>query len=461
MVTRRQFITRGVTFVGASLVAPRLAFSNRSIVQAKTAIPANRILLVVELEGGNDGLNTVIPYTQSRYRSYRPGLALSEGQYLEITDDLALHGRMTALKDLYDAGRVAVVQGVGYPNPDRSHFRSTEIWQTAEPNSVIQTGWLGRYLDLASTSDDGHIEAIAVTAFTPAALGAADATVAAIPSLGEYQLQSDGWYPNDQANRTRAFLGLHDDVRGDEAVLDFIGGVSLAAYDSSVVFLESAGNYQPAVAYPDDPYGFGANLETIAQMIDAEVGTNVFYTGFGSFDTHAQQAGQHAALLGALSDGLSAFYQDMVAHGRGDDVLVMTFSEFGRRVDQNSSEGTDHGAAAPLFVLGNSVKGGIYGDHPSLTELGDGDLIHTVDFRSVYSSVLRTWLEADPRTVLGGDYEELGFLNAPAARKAPQRAKNVPRTVQPVELPRSMADLERMLGDTFRPAVPNAVVPLK
>ncbi len=453
--TRRQFIKRGVTFVGAGLAAPRFLLGPGAV-RAQAPGLADRILVIVELEGGNDGLNTVVPYANSLYRSYRPGLALRAGEYIELNDSLGLHGSMGALKALYDQNRVAIVQGVGYPNPNRSHFRSTEIWQTANPDAIVHTGWLGRYLDATIESADSDLEGISVTTFTPAALGAAKATSAAIESLDSYGLNPDTNYPGDEANKLAAFAGLYDDLRGGSgSTLDFLANVGLTAFTSSKTLRDAAGGYEPAVAYPQDPYGLGANLQLIAQMISADIGTNVYYTSLGSFDTHANQRGVHAALLGALSEGLAAFYQDLTAHGRGDDLLVMTFSEFGRRVDENSSDGTDHGAAAPLFVLGNSVAGGIYGDHPSLSNLGDGDLIHEIDFRAVYTTVLRHWLEADAATILGDTFEDVGFLQTPAARKAAPRRPVAAKAAPPERsLPTTMAELDRSLGNTLRPAQP-------
>jgi uncharacterized protein (DUF1501 family) len=435
--TRRQFIKRGITFVGAGLAAPRLLF-NPGTVWAKTGSLGDRIFVLVELNGGNDGLNTVVPYTQSQYYSYRPALALRDGQFIPITDSLGLHGEMSALKDLYDQGRVAIVQGVGYPNPDRSHFRSTEIWQTAVPEVYEPTGWLGRYLDEALQTADGDLEGISVGYSAPQAFNTVNAPTASVASLDAYSFDMDPAHPEDTQNKIRAFTGLNDDLRGDGSTLDFLARTGLIAYDSAQVLASAASTYVPAIPYPagqQDPYGFGASLELVAKMIGAGLGTNVYYVSLGSFDTHAQQAGQHAALLRSLSNGLSAFYQDMVAHGLGDDVLVMTYSEFGRRVDQNSSAGTDHGAAAPLFVLGNAVQGGIFGDHPSLTQLGDGDLIHTVDFRSVYSTVLRGWFDVDPQPLLGGSYEDLGFMipanKRPAAKSLPAPAARAPVDTRP------------------------------
>jgi uncharacterized protein (DUF1501 family) len=450
--TRRQFIKRGITFVGAGLAAPRLLLGPNGAATRAQAAAAGRILVIVELEGGNDGLNTVVPYTNSLYYNYRPGLALREGQYVEITDSLGLHGRMGRLKELYDANRVAIVQGVGYPNPDRSHFRSTEIWQTAQPDTVGTTGWLGRYLDATRGEADSELEAISLGYFTPMTLKATEATPAAVASVEDYAFQPDPYHPEDEANKRAAFLGLNDDLRGGGSALDFIATTGLTAFSSSETIRDATTSYDPAAEYPADVYGFGDSLMLVAQMIDAGLGTNIFYTSLGSFDTHANQREMHAYLLETLSNGLYAFYQDLVAHGHADDVLVVTFSEFGRRVDENSSDGTDHGAAAPLFALGNAVQGGIYGDHPSLTRLGDGDLIHGIDFRSVYATVLKHWLDADPEAILGGRFEDIGFVSAPpAARSARERA---PKRAAEPRGPATVAEMERRARDAFRVPVP-------
>lgn len=408
--SRRQFITRGVTFVGAGLAAPRFLLGRGSGIARAAGRGNGKILVVVEMNGGNDGLNTVVPFTDPRYSQYRRSLALAPGSLVPLTDSLGLHPSLASLKGLYDQNRVAIVQGVGYPSPNLSHFRSTEIWQTAEPDAIASTGWLGRYLDTIAIPGSTMLDAINIGFETPAVLATAtSAGVASIDSFASYTIAGDGAQPQDDANKFATFAGLYDDVRGDESTLDFIANTGLAAYESSGVISQVADDYVPAVAYPEDP--FSQSLLKIAQLIGANLGTDIYVTGLGSFDTHANQAGDHARLLQWLSDGLAAFHQDVVAHGRGDDVLVMTFSEFGRRVNENESLGTDHGTAAPLFVLGNAVSGGIYGDHPSLVNLDDNyDLIHEIDFRSVYATVLRHWLQVEPESILGSAFEDIGFL---------------------------------------------------
>jgi uncharacterized protein (DUF1501 family) len=403
---RRAFIRRGVTYVGAGLVAPRLLMGpSRGAARAGTR--GARLTVIVELNGGNDGLNTIVPYTESRYYSVRPRLALAESELLLINDELGMHPNLGGLKSLYDAGRLAILQGVGYPNSDRSHFRSTEIWQTAIPDSVATTGWFGRYLDLVANPSD--LDAVALGYETPATLFSDASSVASIGSVDAYELQADGYHPEDEQNKRDAFAGMYEDARNAGQTLGFVGNVGAVAYSSSQVIKQSVENYEPAVPYAEDP--FSQDLLLVAQIIGAGLGTTVYYTSLGSFDTHANQVSDHATLLRWLSDGLSAFHQDMSAHGLGDDLLIMTFSEFGRRVEENSSLGTDHGAAAPLFVLGNAVRGGLYGDHPSLTDLDEGgDLKHGIDFRAVYATVLDNWLGVDSQAVLGGNFEDLGFL---------------------------------------------------
>jgi len=409
--TRRQFIRRGVTFVGAGLIAPRILLgSSSSIVRAAT--PGRKLLVIVEMAGGNDGLNTVVPYADQRYYSLRPRIGVPRNTVLELNETVGLHPNLGGLKTLYDQNRLAIVQGVGYPNPDLSHFRSTEIWQTAAPDTISSTGWLGRYLDESSagTPQGMQLDAISIGYETPVTLSTAVSTgVASIESFENYAIGTDPVHPEDVAARNTAFGGLYDDVRDGRTTLDFIANTGLAASSSSATVSQAATNYVPGATYAADP--FSQSLLKIAQLSATDLGTDIYYTSFGSFDTHANQKPDHQRLLTYLSDGLSAFYQDMVAHGRGDDLLVMTFSEFGRRVNDNESFGTDHGTAAPLFVLGNAVRGGIFGDHPSLTDLDDNyNLIHEIDFRAVYATVLRHWMDTDPEPVLGGSFEDLGFL---------------------------------------------------
>jgi uncharacterized protein (DUF1501 family) len=407
--TRREFIKRGVTFVGAGLVAPRLLLGEGSGV-ARAQSGSNRIFVLVELNGGNDGLNTVVPYADSRYYSVRPRLAIPRATVLPIDDRIGLHPSLAPLERLYREQRVAIVQGVGYPRPDLSHFRSTEIWQTAVPEKIEQTGWIGRYLDSISAPGSGQLDAISTGYELPATLSTGTAVgVAAIESFDNYVVRGDEQHPEDDANKRRALEGLYDDARGSGTALDFVASTGLLAYSSSEAVLAAASGYTPAVAYQPDP--FSQNMLKIAQLLDAGLGTDVYYTSFGSFDTHANQLTDHANLLRWLGDGLESFYRDLAAHGRADDVVVMTFSEFGRRVNQNQSAGTDHGTAGPMFVVGNAVRGGVYGDHPSLTELDDNDdLVYAIDFRAVYATVLRGWLQTDPEPILGGHFEDLGIF---------------------------------------------------
>lgn len=408
--TRRQFITRGVTFVGAGLAAPRFLLGQGPGVARAAGRGGSRILVIIEMNGGNDGLNTVVPFTDPKYAEYRRSLALPAQTLLPVSETLGLHPSLAGLKSLFDENRLAIVQGVGYPQPNLSHFRSTEIWQTAVPDAIASTGWLGRYLDGIAVPGSTALDAIAIGFETPALLTTAvSAGVASIDSFESYAIAGDGAQPQDDANKFAAFAAMYDDVRGDAATLDFIANTGLAAYESSGVINQVADGYTPAVPYADDP--FSQSMLKIAQLIGSDLGTDIYVAGLGSFDTHANQAADHARLLRWLSDGLTSFARDIDAHGRADDVLVMTFSEFGRRVNENESSGTDHGTAAPLFVLGAGVRGGIYGDHPSLVNLDDNDdLIHGIDFRAVYRTVLEHWLQADPEAILGGTFEDVGFL---------------------------------------------------
>lgn len=435
--TRRDFIKRGVTFVGAGLVAPRVLLGPAEAF-ARTASDG-RILVIVELNGGNDGLNTVVPFTQSAYYTARPRIAYREDQVLQFAEDLGFHPALGGFKSLYDAGKLAVVQGVGYPNSDRSHFRSTEIWQTSRPETVAPTGWIGRYLDSQATAADSTLEAVNIGFQVPATLVGQTPLTASVASVDAYEFQANPRYPQDEQNARAVFSGIYDDARGTGTTVDFLAQTGLTAYESAQVLAGSAAGYRPDAVYPGDP--FSQSLLLIAQIVNAGLGTNVFYTSLGSFDTHANQANQHATLLRWLGDGLAAFHQDLSAKGLGDDLLVMTFSEFGRRVAENGSLGTDHGAAAPLFVIGDTVRGGVYGDHPSLSELEQGDLAHGIDFRAVYGTVLRHWLDvSDHSPILGGTFEDIGFL-APASAKRTS-ARKAPRRTQDALAPSSLAELE-------------------
>ena len=373
------------------------------------------VLVVIQLSGGNDGLNTVIPYGDDAYRRGRPSLGMGGDRVRKIDDYVGFHPAMEGFSKLLEAGRLGVVQGVGYPNPDRSHFSSMDIWHTARPGlhsgrgegdgpGHRVTGWIGRCLDVhapaARDGTAGDTPALHLgTGRLPLALVGHELRVSSVAALEGFKLD-DGGDPRLRDAMGRAAAAPRD---GGDDLVAFLQRGTLSAMDSSRRVQESLGRYTTDVKYPET--GLAVRLRTVAQLIDAGLGTRIYYLDLDGFDTHANQAAAHAALLAELSGAVSAFVDDLHQHGHGKRVLTMSFSEFGRRVKENASQGTDHGAAAPLFLAGGRVKAGLIGDHPSLTDLDDGDLKHTTDFRSVYAAVLDQWLGVPSEPVLGGTFE--------------------------------------------------------
>jgi len=380
------------------------------------------ILVVVQMAGGNDGLNTVIPFSNDAYYAARPRLAVPASSLLKLDDHTGLHPSLAGLKSLYDDGLAAIVQGVGYPNPNRSHFRSTDIWQTAtDADKVSHHGWIGKYFDACCAGEDptvgvaiGKQEPLAFAAATPKGIafnqpnqfryqvaGSAD------PQGVEDSFRDMGEQNNDE-NMSGASIGTLAGAQasGDEA--DFLRKTALDAQMSSDKVREVTAKFQVSKPFPKSQLGNG--LELVARLIAGSMPTRVYYVSQGGYDTHSNQKGTHERLLKDLDGALSAFLAEMKSMGTLDRVVVMTFSEFGRRVAENASGGTDHGAAAPLFVLGGNVRAGLHGSHPSLTQLERGDLIHTTDFRSVYATLLEDWLKAPSTKILQKQFSKLPLL---------------------------------------------------
>jgi uncharacterized protein (DUF1501 family) len=366
---------------------------------------ASRVLVVVNLQGGNDGLNTVVPYASPAYYRYRPTIGVAPNDVLHIDAAVGLNPALAPLKALYDRGLVAIVQGAGYPNPDHSHFRSTEIWQTAVPESYAETGWLGRYLDAAGMPAENLFNAVALAPVLPEALIARTIDVPAIDTLRGYGLVSD----RDRSERA-AFTGDAGDTQlpFSSPFLASVAEIEDHAQRGAAELPKLVGGYTTTAQYPATP--LGRSLALAAQIIGSNLGTRVLYVQHGSFDTHVAQKPTQDRLLRELADGLAAFYTDLAAHGNDKRTLTMTFSEFGRRVAENANRGTDHGEAAPMFLVGGGVRGGLYGAHPSLDRLDNGDAIYTVDFRSVYATVVEKWFARPARSVIAGSFPQLSLL---------------------------------------------------
>jgi uncharacterized protein (DUF1501 family) len=393
---------------GLAVVANTEHLFAKALAQAPLAgLPGgnDRVLILLNLQGGNDGLNTVVPHANQRYYAMRPNLAISPNAVLRLDDQLGFNPMMKSFKAMYDKGEVAVVQGVGYPNPDLSHFRSTEIWQTASPERYLHTGWLGRYLDQANLPANNLFNGIALSQLVPEALSASNVDVPAIASLGSYGLTING---NNGTRTAYSTLVRDRTVPFKSPYLARVMEIEDHAQRGSEELPKLIAGYKSEAAYPDTP--IGRSLALAAQIVGSNLGTKVIYVQHGSFDTHVSQAATHDKLIEQFSNAIAAFYQDLAAHGNDKRVLTMTFSEFGRRAAENGSRGTDHGEASPLFLIGGGVKGGIYGDNPVIGQEAFGNVKYTIDFRNVYATILERWLNRPSIPILSGSFPTLPVL---------------------------------------------------
>lgn len=391
---------------GLAVVGHAGGFFSRALAQTPIGGADDRVLVVVYFQGGNDGLNTVVPFGMPAYYKYRPSLAVPQNDVLRINDTIGLNPSLKAVKDMYDKGQVAIVQGVGYPKPDFSHFRSTEIWETAKPDAYVSTGWLGRYLDGASLPTENLFNAVAIADVLPEALVAERVDVAAVAQLNGYGLTSDR---SKTLGRDEFHSFVQDaNVPFRSPYLAQVAQIEDHAQRGAEELPQLVAGYKPAATYPATP--IGRSLALAAQVVGSKLGTRVIFVKLGSFDTHTTQKGTQDRLLADFAGGISAFYADLAAHGSDGRVLTMTYSDFGRRVAENGSRGTDHGTAAPVFIMGGGVKGGLYGDHPSLDALEAGNMNFTTDFRSVYATVLEKWLQRPSSGIVGSGFAQLPLL---------------------------------------------------
>jgi uncharacterized protein (DUF1501 family) len=371
-----------------------------------TPVSGAKALVVIQLAGGNDGLATVLPFADPAFKDNRPTLTFPADQLITLNDQLALHPNLKALKPLWDQKKVAIVQGVGYPNPNRSHFASMDIWATASPDKPASAGWLGRYLDAANLPADNPFNAVSVGPALPFALRSQKAAVASVSDANNFQLRTNPRHRDDAPALMAAFTSIYQRGPGGVPYYGLVEQVESTAAKATAAIKDLSGKYHSTVTYPTTPLGRG--LQNVAQILSGGYGTRVYYVQTGGYDTHANEKNVHDRLMTELADAVSAFYNDIKGHGLSQNVVMMTWSEFGRRVKENGSGGTDHGTAAPMFVIGDAVKGGLVGDHPSLTKLdSNGDLVFGIDFRSVYNTLLGKWLGMDGQEVLGGRFETL------------------------------------------------------
>ena len=404
---RQSFASSGLIAYG--LTAP--TFLARTALAAPDAgKPGARdtILVVIQLTGGNDGLNTVIPYKDLDYAKLRPTLKLPVDQVKKLDDHCALHPSMTGLAGLLQEQSLCVVQGVGYPNPSQSHFRSMDIWQAGSLNETLSEGWIGKALKTLPAAPSFHVAASNESA--PLALSGAPVRVPSITALEDFQLRTTAASGMDRAAQRNLIEGAARMSSEQPGLLDFVKRTAVNTYDSSTRLQTLGKNYQPKAPYPQT--GLAARLKVAAQLIDAGIGARIFYVSIDGFDTHANQLNAHANLLREVSDAMTAFYKDMSARGHKDRILMMTFSEFGRRARENGSRGTDHGSAAPVLLVGGKVKAGVVGAHPSLSKLPMGNLEHHTDFRQVYAAILDGWLGVSSKEVLGESFKSVDIFKS-------------------------------------------------
>jgi uncharacterized protein (DUF1501 family) len=448
--TRREFLRSGLIMASAAATIPAFLSSSANAMHAAMrglssvpGVPDDHILVVIQLGGGNDGLNTVVPFGMSEYYKARPSIGIPEKDVHKLGgkngyDGIGLHPQMTAMKDMYENGLLAVVQGVGYPNPNRSHFKSTDIWQTAD-TAATGNGWLGRYFDSeccgygkgeSGAAEKGSKKIITpTTPATPAPDAAAGPPGIAIGRTAPLAMEGSRVKPVsfESAELFKwSGMDIDKDLKDPYLSLNNRGDAQAAANgkakakDTNAAFLlrtaldaqVSSDLIRKAVAqrsqttFPQTD--LGNQLRMVAAMIKAGLATRVYYVQLGGFDTHSGQGGaqgRQGNLLKQFADAVRAFYNELFVQGNNERVLTMSFSEFGRRVGQNASQGTDHGTAAPMFLFGPMVQAGVIGEHPSLRDLDEGDLKYKIDFRSVYAGILEGWMKADSKTILEGTYK--------------------------------------------------------
>jgi uncharacterized protein (DUF1501 family) len=395
---RKEFLQIG-SLATASFMVPKFlkAFERPMLVP-----PGNKVLVVLQLSGGNDGLNTVIPVRNDLYYKARPRLGIEKSSALLLNDEVGIHPALTGFKELYDDGSLGILNSVGYPNPDRSHFRSMDIWQTgSKSEEYIYTGWLGRYLDAQCAGCDKPTQALEIDDTLSLALKGEHVKGLAMKDPSRLYGTSNEKFFKD-------VLADHKDQPGEQPV-DYLYKTMAETVSSADYIFQQSRMHPTNAVYPNS--GLAQSLKTIASLIFSDINTKVYYVSLGSFDTHINQAAQQQRLFAEMNEAIAAFVKDLKSNNRFQDVLLMTFSEFGRRVAQNASGGTDHGTANNMFLVSGALKQkGVINAMPNLDELNEGDLKYNIDFKQVYATVLNKWLETDDKKILGKNFDHLGFI---------------------------------------------------
>jgi uncharacterized protein (DUF1501 family) len=367
------------------------------------------VIVVLQLTGGNDYMNTVVPHSNSQYRDYRPTVNIGEDDVIRLNDDIGFHPSMKPLAEMYQAGNVAIIHGVGYNNSPRSHFRSMDIWHTCEPETLGTEGWLGRTIKQIDPNKENVVTAVSMGPSLYRALVAPDVPVATVENLDSYGLLTDVT-PEEKRDRVLdRYKRMYSPMIGSGPVMDFLGQTGLDAIKGADILNVAPERYSSTVEYADN--SISRKLRSIAQIHLAELGTRVFYCDLGSFDTHADQLATHDKLWASASVAIQDFFDDLEEHNAADNVTMFLFSEFGRRVYDNGA-GTDHGAGGVCLAIGKDVLGGEYGQYPSMKEsdLDQGDLVPDIDFRGVYTTLIEDWMKLDPIPIVGGHFEKPRFV---------------------------------------------------
>ena len=374
-----------------------------------TSTKRDPILVVIQLTGGNDSLNTLIPYGNSLYYENRNTVAIPQDEVIAIDDNFGFNPAMRPIKDLYDQGKVALIQGVGYPNPNRSHFRSMDIWHTCEPDKQGSEGWLGRVIRDIDPNGENVLTGVNFGRGLPRALAVPGVPVASVAVLETYGVLTGISEEPDRTDALDVFARMYAPAIGSGPVMDYLGQTGLDALKGADILKTAPDRYVSSIEYADN--AISKNLQGISKVLNANLGTRIFYTQHGGYDTHANQGPVHPKLWTELSQAISDFHADLAEHDVSEDVLMFVFTEFGRRVKDNGS-GTDHGSGGLAFAIGDPVKGGMYSEYPSLKDgdLLEGDLQFNIDYRGVYGSMIEHWLQLDPIPVVGGNFEQLDFV---------------------------------------------------
>ncbi|MFL2645073.1 MAG: DUF1501 domain-containing protein [Dehalococcoidia bacterium] len=373
-----------------------------------TSTKKDPVIVVLQMSGGNDYLNTTIPYADGIYRDSRPVVGVPEDRVIKIDDHIGLHPEMAPVKELYDAGDMAIIHGVGYADSPRSHFRSMDIWHTCEPDKIGTEGWLGKVTRELDPNKENVLTAVSFGAALPRALALPGVPVACVDDLDNYGLLPG--IANEQRNKILdRFARMYSPTIGTGAVMDYLGQTGLDTLEGADILKEAPKVYSSTVEYPDST--IAKKLKGIAQVHLANFGTRVFYCDHGSFDSHSNQVGMHDKLWKDVSEGIRAFFADLREHNASENVIMFLFSEFGRRVIDNGS-GTDHGAGGVAFALGDQIKGGQYGEFPSMKpeHLEQGDVVPNIDFRGIYSTMVEDWFGLDANPIVNGNFEKLAYM---------------------------------------------------